>query len=101
MAGFKYRITQTEDAYVNVVRIYVNEGDDLTLGFKKIAAESGDWLIYDDFELFYLGAGIPDGINNLNAAQSGKKGIFNIAGQPVTKDYKGLVIENGVLKYNK
>ena len=101
MCGFKYRITQTEDAYVNVVRIYVNEGDDLTLGFKKIAAESGDWLIYDDFELFYLGAGIPDGINNLNAAQSGKKGIFNIAGQPVTKEYKGLVIENGVLKYNK
>ncbi|MBQ6964609.1 MAG: hypothetical protein IJP82_02815 [Bacteroidaceae bacterium] len=101
MAGFKYRITKTEDAYVNTVSIYVREGDDLTLGFKKIAAESGDWLIYDDFELFYLGNTIPDGISNVDAPAAAQQSIFNVAGQRLATPQKGINIINGKKVYVK
>ena len=100
MAGFKYRITLSPDAYVEKVSIYVEEGKDLTIGFKKVKAESGDWLIYDDFELYYTGNVIPDAIEDVKAAK--KDGaIYNLAGQRVGKDYKGIIIQNGVKRLNK
>ena len=101
MAGFKARITSTPDAYVNVVRVLVQEGEDLTVGLKKIDAVASDWLIYDDFQLFYLGTDIPTAISEVNAAKANNPVIYNLAGQRVTKSYKGIVIENGVKKYNK
>lgn len=100
MAGFKYRITQTPDAYQNSVSIYVEEGQDLTLGLKKVEAVGNDWLIYDDFELYYTGNEIPVGIDNINA-QSGKKTIFNIAGQRLQTPQKGINIINGKKVYIK
>ena len=100
MAGFKYRITTTPDAYVNKVSIYVEEGKDLTLGFKKVDFGGGDWLIYDDFELFYTGNVIPDAINNITV-KTAKKGTYNMAGQLVDDSYKGIVIVDGVKKMRK
>ena len=95
MAGFKARITSTPDAYVNTVRIYVREGQDLTLGFDKVEAVGSDWLIYDDFELFYLGNTIPDAINGVNAAQPAQQTIYNLAGQRLTAPQTGINIING------
>ena len=101
MAGFKARITSTPDAYVNTVRIYVREGQDLTLGFDKVEAVGSDWLIYDDFELFYLGNDIPDAINGVNAAQPAQQTIYNLAGQRLTAPQKGINIINGKKVYVK
>lgn len=55
-------------------------------------AVEGAWLI----------TGAPTGIStveNLNVAKTGK--IFNLAGQQVGKDYKGIVIMNGKKMINK
>ena len=102
MAGFKYRITTTADAYVNTVRIYVRQGQDLTLGFKKIAAVASDWLIYDDFELHYLGNVIPDAIEGVEATTpSVPQAIFNLAGQRLSTPQKGINIINGKKVYIK
>ena len=101
MAGFKYRITQDDKAYRNVVSIYVEEGQDLTLGLKKVNAVGSDWLIYDDFELYYTGNTIPTDINSIKVAEPAQKGIFNIAGQRLTAPQKGLNIINGKKVYIK
>ena len=35
------------------------------------------------------------GINNVNVAENANGAIFNLAGQKVANNYKGLVIKNG------
>lgn len=96
MCGFKLRIEQSADAYVNEVRIYVEEGKDLKLGLKKIDAVGNDWLIYDDFKLFYLGNVVPTEISNVNVNEEKAQPTlyFNAAGVQVDKNYKGFVFDN-------
>lgn len=96
MCGFKLRTEQSADAYVNEIRIYVEEGKDLTLGLKKIDAVGNDWLIYDDFKLFYLGNVVPTEISNVNVNEEKAQPTlyFNAAGVQVDKNYKGFVFDN-------
>ncbi len=93
MAGFKYVITNNADAYCNKVQVIVKEGGDLKLGFRKTAAIGSDWLIYDDFELYYLG-GAELGVSEINS-ENGNKVIYNVAGQKLNTLQKGINIVNG------
>lgn len=46
------------------------------------------------------GAGSPDGINEVRVEAAKSNAIYNIAGQKVGADYKGIVIKNGVKHIN-
>ena len=72
----------------------MEEGADLKLGIRKDVAISNDWVIFDDFELFYLGKAIPNNINSIDA-KSEKQVIYNLAGQRLTAPQKGINIING------
>lgn len=99
MCGFQYCI-KSSDAYTNKVTFVVKEGEDLTLGLRKNAAIDGDWLIYDDFKLSYLGTEVPTGIVNVNS-DSDAKVIYNLAGQRLNNVQKGINIINGRKVYIK
>ena len=92
MAGFQQRCAKSPEAYCNKVQISIEEGGDIQFGLKKIAAESGDWLIYDDFKLLYLGA-TSTGISSVET--EGDKTIYNVAGQRMNTLQKGINIVGG------
>lgn len=94
MGGFKFRCDSDPTAYCNSVQIHVEEGGNLKLGIRKDAAIGSDWVIFDDFELFYLGKAIPNNINSIDA-KSEKQVIYNLAGQRLTAPQKGINIING------
>lgn len=92
MAGFQFRCAKNPEAYCNKVQIYIEEGGDVQLGIKKIKAEASDWLIYDDFKLFYLGA-TSTGISDVE--KESVQTIFNVAGQKLNSLQKGINIVGG------
>ena len=95
MAGFYWRTQKSPEAYNNVVQIMVPQGGDLRLGLRKTAAIGGDWLIYRNFELYYLGKDTPSSVNKVNVKRTSDNGMFNFAGQRVDASYKGFAIKNG------
>lgn len=60
-------------------------------------AETGEGL-----PTVYVGGSAPAGINSIAAdAKAQNDAMFNVYGQRVNENYKGLVIKNGVKYYNK
>ena len=94
MAGFMFRLKKSPEAYNNTVQIYVPEGGSLRLGIRKNAAIASDWVIYDDFELYYIGKALPNSIQGVEA-QDKVQVIYNLAGQRLSKPQKGINIING------
>ena len=64
--------------------------------YKKGDADAVYQLYLDSFEKTD-----PSGINNVNAAKAENAVRYNLAGQKVSNDYKGVVIENGKKMLNK
>ena len=50
---------------------------------------------FDNLKIERIAAGAPTGIATVKAANANNGAIFNLAGQRVGKDFKGLVIMNG------
>jgi hypothetical protein len=106
MLGTYYRFNLNPEAYCNTIQIEIPAGSDLRIGFRKDMAISGDWIIYDDFQLFYLGGNldekpaIPESINNV-VANKAKAPIYNLAGQRINALQKGLNIVGGKKVYVK
>lgn len=98
-AGFMYRIQKSPEAYCNSVRVTLASSGDLKVGFRKNKKIDSDWLIYDDFELYYLGIDAT-AIKDVNAVNA-DAAIYNVAGQRVNENYKGVVIKNGKKFFNK
>jgi len=105
MYGF-YCVTQKDpNVYLNEVKITVEEGQTLELGIRKDKKLSQDWVIFSDFELEFLSGEsftrAYTGVENVtvNAAENGA--VFNLAGQKVDGNFKGIVIKNGVKVLNK
>lgn len=101
MAGFKLDITRNPEVYFNTVRVYVEKGGDLKIGLRKNAAVGGDWLIYDDFQLWFLGNDPSTGVKDINAVENANAPVYNVAGQRVSDNYKGIVIKGGKKYMNK
>lgn len=100
MYGFYQWCTKNPEAVSNKVRITINNGDVLEIGIRKTAAISEDWVIFDDFELYYLSGDefkeVETGVEDINAAAADDNApAYNVAGQQVTDSYKGIVIKNG------
>ena len=84
-----------EQAYTNTIQVMIEEGGTLTFGLKKDTLIDGDWCLFDNFQLFYLGTAVPSSINSI-ATDSAKKQIFTISGQKVSSmSQPGLYIVNG------
>lgn len=99
MQGFLQVCKKFPEVVTNKVQITINTGDDIELGIRKTAAISEDWVIFDDFELYYLTGDVfkEAAATSIQAVTTGAANgaIFNIAGQRVSDNYKGIVIKNG------
>ena len=101
MYGFYAACQKDANAFANAVRITINGGETIEIGIRKTAAIGSDWVIFDNFQLVYLtGDTFVTGISTV-AAPRAKGAIYNLAGQRVTEDYKGIIIQDGVKKLNK
>ena len=106
MLGAYYRFNLSPEAYCNKIQITVPAGSDLRIGFRKDMSVSGDWVIYDDFQLFYLGGDldekpIENAINDVVANKAKAPVIYNVAGQRINALQKGLNIVGGKKVYVK
>lgn len=101
MYGFYAACKNDPNAYTNAVRITINNGETLEVGLRKTAAISQDWVIFDDFQLLYLSGDVLTSIEKVNKVEDSNAPIYNVAGQRVSKSYKGIIIQNGVKKFNK
>ena len=103
MYGFYMVCKNNPEAYNNSVQITVTsaEGNTVELGFRKTAAISQDWVIFDDVQLFYLGgANLPDAIQNATASDKVSE-IYSANGTRVNALQKGVNIvktANGEVK---
>ena len=82
----------TEGWYDNTVSIMVEEGQSLTFGLRKAVTIGGDWCMFDDFQLFYLGTETPSSIvaTETNAQQPAT--YYNISGVRLNAPQKGINI---------
>lgn len=104
MQGFLQICKKHPADVTNKVQITIESGDDLELGIRKTAAISQDWVIFDDFELYYLSGDVFQKIStNINSVivESNNAPAYNVAGQRVADNYKGIVIKNGKKFMNK
>ena len=107
MLGAYYRFNLNPEAYCNKIQIEIPAGSDLRIGFRKNTAVTGDWVIFDDFQLFYLGGdldekpAVPESINELAANKAKSQAIYNLAGQRINALQKGLNIVGGKKVYVK
>ena len=105
MYGFYSWCVNNPEAVTNKVQIEISRGESIELGIRKTKAIGGDWVIMDDFELFYLSGekykNDVVAIEDIAPAADEDAPIYNVAGQIVDKSYKGIVIKNGVKFINK
>ncbi len=84
--------------YVNTVDVYVSEGDDLTIGLLLDGTPaSAAWCVFDNFKLFYLGAGeenCPEAIEAVEATTA-TSAIYDLSGRQVKSAQKGIYIVGG------
>ena len=85
------------EEYVNELYVEVVDGT-LTIGIKKEAQASNDWVMMDNWKLYYLGTESkfkPEGIENVvlgNGAAVVKREIFTLGGAKVNKLQQGVNI---------
>ena len=106
MQGFYQWCVKAPEAVSNSVQITIEDGETLEIGIRKTAAIGSDWVIFDDFQLFYLSGDTfketLTGVEEVAApVKKGDKAIYNLAGQKVDASYKGIVIQDGVKRLNK
>ncbi len=100
MAGAALRFAKGEYP-LEVSLMVANDGDDMTVGIQKIAGFSGDWVIFSNFQLFYLGKATPTSISGIVSVDENAGKTYNLAGQAVSNGFKGIVIKNGKKVLNK
>lgn len=82
--------------YTNTLTVNVADDSQLRLGVKKdIYAGSGEWAVFDNFRLYYLGGGSTDIQAPSTGSGSVQAGIYNLAGQRLAAPQKGINIING------
>ena len=85
--------------YNHLIQVQVGEDGKLRIGGKKDGNIGGDWCIFDNFRLYYLGAeadpAVDSSIQNIENTNKEVKGIYNLAGQKLAAPVKGLNIIDG------
>lgn len=93
MQGFYQACKKDPNAYANSVTFYLSEAGNVELGIRKEATISADWIIMDDWQLFYLGKEAPTAISEVagNAAQ-GAVEYYSVNGVKLNAPQAGLNI---------
>lgn len=106
MRGGNARFKNDNGAYDNEVTVVIGEGGDITIGLYKDTTIEGDWCLFDDFQLFYLGKSALKGdvnedgkvdINDVVAVINHMAGTANWANANVNEDPDGNVDINDVV----
>ena len=94
MQGFYAACKKDPNAFTNSVIFYISESSNVELGIKKTKAISNDWVIMDDFELYYLGKEAPAAIEEVadNAGAQGAAEYYSINGVKLDAPQPGLNI---------
>ena len=97
VSGVNYCLTDAEGKHTNDLKLYPNANEfefglagGKTYTFQKYSG-TGNILI-SSIEITPVET---DGINNVNVVEKANGAMFNLAGQKVANNYKGLVIKNG------
>lgn len=105
MYGF-YSVCQKDPEFFrHSVEITIEDGETLEIGIQKTKKKDSDWVIFDNFELLYLsGETFQETLTEITETEAAPKAeskkFFNLAGQEVNKDFKGITIDsNGVKRY--
>lgn len=80
----------------NVVEFSTTEGNP-TIGVTACAKTNRQWQSFTRFRLTRIGDAVVTGISSVKAEEgrADNDALYNLAGQKVGKDYKGIVIKNG------
>lgn len=92
LMGISHRLTKNPEAYKTEVLSMVEEGGSLRLGVKKETLVGNDWVVFDNFKLYYLGTEIPTGIDEAAAAKAQVAGVFSLSGAQQQGLQKGINI---------
>ena len=95
MYGAYCRFALSPEAYCNEVTIDVAKGETLRLGFRKSTSVSGDWVIFDDFQLFFLGGDLSTAINGVTTENAAHAAVYNLQGQRLNAPQRGINIIGG------
>ena len=103
MQGFYAACKKDPTAYANSLTFYLSEAGNVELGIRKDATIGNDWIIMDDFELYYLGKEAPAAIDAVadNAAQGAAVEYYSVSGAKQNGLQQGINIvkyQNGEVK---
>ena len=103
MQGFYAACKKDPTAYANSLTFYLSEAGNVELGIRKKATIGNDWIIMDDFELYYLGKEAPTAIDAVadNAAQGAAVEYYSVSGAKQNGLQQGINIvkyQNGEVK---
>ena len=92
MQGFYAACKKDANAYANAVTFYLSEEGNVELGIRKLAAIDGDWVIMDDWQLFYLGKEAPTAIDEVAEAAEGAVEYYSVNGVKFDAPQQGINI---------
>ena len=103
MQGFYAACKKDPTAFANSVIFYLSEAGNVELGIRKDVAIGNDWVIMDDFELYYLGKEAPTAIDEVAGAEEGQGAVeyYSINGVKLSAPQQGINIvkyANGQVK---
>ena len=103
MQGFYAACKKDPTAYTNSVIFYLSEAGNVELGIRKDVAIGNDWVIMDDFELYYLGKEAPTAIDEVAGAEEGQGAVeyYSVNGVKLSAPQQGINIvkyANGQVK---
>ena len=91
-------VAMFEDSrYLNEINFQF-EGDTLRIGIKHEKSNKADWIIMDNFKLYYFGNVDPTGVETvMNIGKPVKVQYFTLDGRQVSAARKGLVIRKTIM----
>ena len=103
MQGFYAACKKDPTAFANSVIFYLSEAGNVELGIRKDVAIGNDWVIMDDFELYYLGKEAPTAIDEVAGAEEGQGAVeyYSVNGVKLNAPQQGINIvkyANGQVK---
>jgi len=99
MQGFHMVCKNDPTAFNNSVQIFLSEAGNLEIGIRKNEGKSGDWVIMEDFQLFYLGTEAPVSVKEIENAGGVKatvSEVYSVSGARQNGLQKGI----NIVKYS-
>lgn len=94
-AGNAYFDYTEEDLYTNATTFELKEGETVTLGLRKETGIKNDWLLFDDFQFFYLGTTAPVDVRDIpknSIRGTDKTEIYSLDGRRIARMQRGINI---------